>query len=101
MKQQSKLAFSTKPKAAQQKTETKDEPSSSPEEVKKEQNGDAEANGAVDVQEDEDTMEVDSPSSDASKKRSAEEEEESDDEPPTKRQRMKSAKETEKPKKSK
>ncbi|KAF1837548.1 DNA ligase 1 [Decorospora gaudefroyi] len=103
-KQQSKLSFSTKPKTEKKDTKAKEEPQSSPEEVKKEQNGDidsdAEVKAPVKEEVNGDAMEVESTTSEAGKKRQIEEEEEdSEDEPPTKRQRRKPAEEKGKPKK--
>lgn len=93
-KQQSKLSFSTKPKPEKKDTEPKDEPESSPADVKKELSTEAEEDTDVKVEGNSavaaDAMEVDS-ASDSGKKRSIkEEEEDSEDEPPVKRQRTKS-----------
>ncbi|KAF2031962.1 ATP-dependent DNA ligase [Setomelanomma holmii] len=109
VKQQSKLAFSTKPKLEKKDAEPKEEPESSAEAVQAEPKSSAEdvgMNGNGESEPDtvvkEEAMEVDSPSSEAGKKRPAkEEEEDSEDEPPTKRQRRKPAKDTEPSKKSK
>ncbi|KAI4912379.1 uncharacterized protein J4E92_010009 [Alternaria infectoria] len=107
-KQQSKLSFSTRPKPAKKDVEAKEEPKSSPEEVKKEENDDVDSDADVrapakeKVETDDDAMEVDSTTSETGKKRQIkeEEEEESEEEPPTKRQRRKPAQEKEKPKKA-
>ncbi|KAI4641519.1 hypothetical protein J4E93_007615 [Alternaria ventricosa] len=107
-KQQSKLSFSTRPKPAKKDVEAKEEPKSSPEEVKKEENDDVDSDADVrapakeKVETDDDAMEVDSTTSDTGKKRQIkeEEEEESEEEPPTKRQRRKPAEGKEKPKKA-
>ncbi|KAI4679480.1 hypothetical protein J4E81_010426 [Alternaria sp. BMP 2799] len=107
-KQQSKLSFSTRPKPAKKDVEAKEEPKSSPEEVKKEENDEVDSDADVrapakeKVEADDDAMEVDSTTSDTGKKRQIkeEEEEESEEEPPTKRQRRKPAQEKEKPKKA-
>ncbi|KAI4605253.1 hypothetical protein J4E80_010687 [Alternaria sp. BMP 0032] len=107
-KQQSKLSFSTRPKPAKKDVEAKEEPKSSPEEVKKEENDDVDSDADVrapakeKVEADDDAMEVDSTTSETGKKRQIkeEEEEESEEEPPTKRQRRKPAVEKEKPKKA-
>ncbi|KAI4913153.1 hypothetical protein J4E85_010886 [Alternaria conjuncta] len=107
-KQQSKLSFSTKPKPVKKDVEAKEEPKSSPEEVKKEENDDVDSDADVrapakeKVEADDDAMEVDSTTSETGKKRQIkeEEEEESEEEPPTKRQRRKPAQEKEKPKKA-
>jgi DNA ligase-1 len=106
-KQQSKLAFSTKPRGEKKDGEPKAEPESSPEEVKAEPkssaedvdingNGDSESNAEIKKEEDGDAMEVDSTSSETGKKRPAkEEEDQSEDEPPMKRQRRKPTKTSE------
>jgi DNA ligase-1 len=108
--QQSKLAFSTKPKPGKKDDETKEEPKSSAEDnVKTEPKSSAAGVEAkhtetteADAEVKEESMDVDSPASDAGKKRHAkEEEEDTEDEPPTKRQRRKPAKESEPPKKPK
>ncbi|KAI4946111.1 hypothetical protein J4E91_007554 [Alternaria rosae] len=107
-KQQSKLSFSTRPKPTKKDVEVNEEPKSSPEEVKKEENDDVDSDADVrapakeKVEADEDAMEVDSTTSDTGKKRQIkeEEEEESEEEPPSKRQRRKPAEEEEKPKKA-
>ncbi|KAI4606776.1 hypothetical protein J4E83_009922 [Alternaria metachromatica] len=107
-KQQSKLSFSTRPKPAKKDVEAKEEPKSSPEEVKKEENDDVDSDADVrapakeKIETDDDAMEVDSTTSEPGKKRQIkeEEEEESEEEPPTKRQRRKPAQEKEKPKKA-
>ncbi|KAI4667596.1 uncharacterized protein J4E88_010260 [Alternaria novae-zelandiae] len=107
-KQQSKLSFSTRPKPAKKDVEAKEEPKSSPEEVKKEENDDVDSDADVrapakeKVETDDDAMEVDSTTSETGRKRQIkeEEEEESEEEPPTKRQRRKPAQEKEKPKKA-
>ncbi|KAI4912451.1 hypothetical protein J4E90_005855 [Alternaria incomplexa] len=107
-KQQSKLSFSTRPKPAKKDVEAKEEPKSSPEEVKKEENNDVDSDADVrapakeKVETDDDAMEVDSTTSETGRKRQIkeEEEEESEEEPPTKRQRRKPAQEKEKPKKA-
>ncbi|KAI4643253.1 uncharacterized protein J4E78_009979 [Alternaria triticimaculans] len=107
-KQQSKLSFSTRPKPAKKDVEAKEEPKSSPEEVKKEENDDVDSDADVrapakeKVETDDDAMEVDSTTSETGKKRQIkeEQEEESEEEPPTKRQRRKPAQEKEKPKKA-
>ncbi|CAN9162018.1 unnamed protein product [Alternaria sp. RS040] len=96
-KQQSKLSFSTRPKPVKNEVETKEEPHSSPEEVKEGQNDDVDSDAEVrapikkELEVDDDAMEVDSTTSDTGKKRQIkeEEEEESEEEPPTKRQRRK------------
>ncbi|KAL6169159.1 ATP-dependent DNA ligase Cdc17 [Exserohilum turcicum] len=101
-KQQSKLAFSTKPKPA------KKEASPSPEDVKKEQDAETDSEAEVrapvkeDVESEGDAMEVDSTASETGKKRQIKEEveEESEEEPPSKRQRRKPSVEKEKPKKA-
>ncbi|CAO2650712.1 Nn.00g020040.m01.CDS01 [Neocucurbitaria sp. VM-36] len=102
-KQQSKLAFSTKPKVEEKDAKPKEEPESSPAEVK-EEHGEVESKTEVKDEIDGDAMEVESPPSEAGKKRPVKEEDEdedSEDEPPTKRQRRKPADETAKVKKSK
>ncbi|KAI4700467.1 hypothetical protein J4E89_010918 [Alternaria sp. Ai002NY15] len=107
-KQQSKLSFSTRPKPAKKDVEAKEEPKSSPEEVKQEENNEVDSDADVrapakeKVETDDDAMEVDSTTSEPGKKRQIkeEEEEESEEEPPTKRQRRKPAQEKEKPKKA-
>lgn len=102
--QQSKLSFSTKPKATKNEDLHKEEPQSSAEQPLKEENGDeaetstdlnGEANGGA--------MEVDGEvTSETGKKRQVkEEEEDSDEEPPSKRQRRKPAKPEPTPKKGK
>ncbi|RMZ68916.1 dna ligase [Pyrenophora seminiperda CCB06] len=101
-KQQSKLSFSTRPKPVK-----KEEPQSSPEDVKKEQDSpidsdaDAKATAKEDPEGDGDAMEVDSTASETGKKRQINEEEvaESEEEPPSKRQRRKPTEAKEKPKK--
>ncbi|KAH7095703.1 hypothetical protein FB567DRAFT_36471 [Paraphoma chrysanthemicola] len=107
-KQQSKLAFSAKPKAENNDTVPKDEPESSPEDVKAEPkssvedaamhiNGDVESDADVKngVEAKVEAMEIDSPSSETGKKRPVKEEEnDSEDEPPMKRQRRKPTKES-------
>ncbi|KAF1994588.1 ATP-dependent DNA ligase [Amniculicola lignicola CBS 123094] len=103
--QQSKLSFSTKPKA--NKTEVPaEQPASTPEEdVTGEENADTAAGAGIQTDTDGPAMDVDSEvASEAGKKRSAQEEEtddDDDDEPPTKRQRRRPAKEAPKPKKGK
>ncbi|KAG9186935.1 DNA ligase 1 [Alternaria panax] len=109
-KQQSKLSFSTRPKPAKKKVETEEEPKSSPEEVKREQNDDVDSDAEVrapvreevKVETDDDAMEVDSTTSDTGKKRHIKEEaeEESEEEPPTKRQRRKPTEEKKSPKRA-
>jgi DNA ligase-1 len=95
-KQQSKLSFSTKTKTEKKHAEPKEEPESSPAEVKTEPAATAESNTNVKEKTNGDAMEVDSSPAEAGKKRQVkEEEEDSEDEPPTKRQRRKPAKETE------
>ncbi|KAL6703200.1 ATP-dependent DNA ligase Cdc17 [Coniothyrium glycines] len=96
-KQQSKLAFSTKPKNGKEDAKSEKEPESSPSEVKNEQNG--KVDGGIEIKEEAqdgaetangDAMQVDSPPSvSGSKRHMKEEEEDSEDEPPTKRQRRK------------
>ncbi|KAF2832933.1 ATP-dependent DNA ligase [Ophiobolus disseminans] len=108
-KQQSKLSFSTKPKAEKKDADPKDEPGSSPEVAKAEPKSSAEqvgtdTNGETELKEeaDGDAMEVSSSSTEAGKKRPAkEEEEDTEDEPPMKRQRRKPTKDAEPSKKSK
>ncbi|KAF2131680.1 ATP-dependent DNA ligase [Dothidotthia symphoricarpi CBS 119687] len=101
-KQQSKLSFSTKPKPEKRDSAPKEEPKSSPEEVKTQDNVKEESDAEVKEEVKGETMEVDDPVADGGKKRQAkEEEEDSEDEPPTKRQRRKPAKEAVEPKKSK
>ncbi|OAL50453.1 ATP-dependent DNA ligase [Pyrenochaeta sp. DS3sAY3a] len=101
-KQQSKLAFSTKPKVEKKDADLKEEPASSPEDVKEERNGDAVSDTEVKSEVNGEAMDVDSPSSETSKKRPVkEEEEDSEDEPPTKRQRRKPASKSEKTQKAK
>jgi DNA ligase-1 len=103
------LSFSTKPKSENKNTGLKEEPDSSPpdvkiepklsaEEVEQERNVEAD----IDTEVKGETMEVDSPSSETGKKRPVkEEEEDSEDEPPLKRQRRKPAKDAEPTKKPK
>jgi DNA ligase-1 len=112
-KQQSKLSFSTKPKAEKKDTEAKTEPELSPKHVQAEpkssaeevpirQNGDSKSSAVVKEETEGDAMEVDSSSSETGKKRPVkEEEEDSEDEPPMKRQRRKPAKDSEPSKKPK
>ncbi|KAF1841136.1 ATP-dependent DNA ligase [Cucurbitaria berberidis CBS 394.84] len=101
-KQQSKLSFSTKPKVEKKDAELTEEPKSSPDEVKKEQNGEIESETDIKDELNGDAMEVESPASEAGKKRPVkEEDEDSEDEPPTKRQRRKPVEETAKTKISK
>lgn len=96
------MSFSTKPKPEKKDAESEGEPESSPDELKKVQNGKLESHTDVKEEAPGEAMDVDSPSSEAGQKRSVKEEEtESDDEPPTKRQRRKPAGETEQPKKTK
>lgn len=107
-KQQSKLSFSTKPKAANKGATPKEEPTSSPAEAETVQNGGndsdieikVEATKEVKTEALDDEMEVDSAASEAGKKRQVKESEEEDteDEPPSKRQRRKPAEERERPK---
>ncbi|KAF3043249.1 hypothetical protein E8E12_009926 [Didymella heteroderae] len=95
-KQQSKLSFSTKIKAEKKDAESKEEPESSPVEVKTEPAATAESDTEVKEEANGEAMEVDSSPAEAGKKRQVkEEEEDSEDEPPTKRQRRKPVKETE------
>ncbi|KAF5851424.1 hypothetical protein GGP41_004261 [Bipolaris sorokiniana] len=96
-KQQSKLAFSTKPKPSKKDSTPQEEPQSSPKDLNKEQDeevgSDAEVRAPVkeQVESDGEAMEVDSVSSETGKKRQIKEEieEESEEEPPSKRQRRK------------
>ncbi|KNG48680.1 dna ligase 1 [Stemphylium lycopersici] len=111
-KQQSKLSFSTRPKPAKEDATPKEEPRSSPEDVKKEQTDEVDSDAEVkaplkeEVESDGDAMEVDSTTSETGKKRQIKQEveEESEEEPPSKRQRRKPSaekeKEKEKPKKA-
>jgi DNA ligase-1 len=97
-KQQSKLSFSTKPKAPKESVEPKEEPTSSAEQPLKRE--DESTTAETVQQESEDVMEVDSEAaSETGKKRPAKDEEDSEDEPPTKRQRRKPAKPAPEPKK--
>jgi DNA ligase-1 len=94
-----------KPKTEKKDAKPKEEPQSSPEDVKKEQNGDIDSDADVrapaKTQVTDDAMEVDSSPPEVSKKRQIKKEEEVDsgDEPPVKRQRTKPAEEKEKLKK--
>ncbi|KAH5192231.1 DNA ligase [Parastagonospora nodorum] len=101
-KQQSKLSFSTKPKAQKIDAEIKDELESSTGDVKAEPASTAEE---IEVKQETsgEAMELDSSSSETGKKRPAkeEEEEDSEDEPPMKRQRRKPSKDSEPSKKPK
>ncbi|KAF1911757.1 hypothetical protein BDU57DRAFT_460542 [Ampelomyces quisqualis] len=114
-KQQSKLAFSTKPKSEAKATEPKQEldsaaeqvdtdPDSAAEETEIKHNGKVEVSKGVKKEVDDalEAMQIDSPSSETGKKRPAkEEEEDSEDEPPLKRQRRKPTKSSEVVKKPK
>jgi DNA ligase-1 len=107
-KQQSKLSFSTKPKAEKKAEEPKEEPESSPADEKTEQNGkvedvsnvEVEVNGTADSDKTKEevyaeVMDVDSVKADAGKKRSIKDEEgQEEDAPPTKRQRRKPTKDS-------
>lgn len=91
------MSFSTKTKTENKDAVPKEEPESSPADVKSETSATAESNARVKEEIDGEAMEVDSAPVEAGKKRQAkeeEEEEDSEDEPPTKRQRRKPAKAT-------
>lgn len=115
-KQQSTLSFSTKPKPKKKEADENDEPQSPPHNTRKEAKEETDSDSEVRIKSNataqvpdmvkkevtEDAMDVDSSHSDSGKKRSIkEEEEDSEDEPPVKRQRTKSTKSTDEPKKAK